>query len=68
MSAMERTTYRRSLGSNTWALRTPKGSAAPTLLDWYRKDASLARRMRNSVSLNFRTNLYTSGGYRASLS
>ena len=41
MSAMERTTYRRSLGSNNWALRTPKGSAASTLLDWYRKDASL---------------------------
>ena len=35
--------------------------------DWYRKAASLARRTRNSVSLNFRTNLYTSGGCRASL-
>jgi TPR repeat protein len=35
--------------------------------DWYRKAATLARRTRNSVSLNFRTNLDTSGGCRASV-
>ena len=35
--------------------------------DWYRRPPTLARRTRNSVSLNFRTNLDTSGGCRASV-
>ena len=41
MSAMERTTYRRSLGFEQLGGTPPKGSAASTLLDWYRKAASL---------------------------
>ena len=65
MSTMERTTYRRSLGSNTWALRTPNGSAAPTLLDWHRKDASLGSADAQRLSIQL---LHTSGGCRASLS
>jgi hypothetical protein len=42
-------------------------AAARLLLEGVARPPALARRTRNSVSLNFRTNLYRSGGYHASV-